>query len=97
MFAERGSPSVVFLTPPEKLVLEIRTSGPFHYIEWTRNGIRAGQPGFSPVILVQFGEVFVDTSTTAESLGQYDVNLVPPVGLNLVPPTISFVVTSTGL
>lgn len=102
--AEGVSPSITFLTPPEPLVLEVKTSGGFHYIEWTRNNVTAGQPGFSPV-LAHFGEIYVDNATTAVSLGRYDVNLVPVTeDLNIgmliptaLPPTISFVVLSTGL
>ena len=36
---ERVSSEVIFLRPPEKLVIEVKSSGRFARIDWQRNGV----------------------------------------------------------
>ena len=64
------SPPVVFLTPPEKLVLEVRASGGYDILLWSR----VGDSSFSqnPMTeLVNFHEVFVRQPTTTSEYGTY--------------------------
>ncbi len=73
MTSEAISPSSIILLPPEKLVLEVRTTGRYFFTSWSRNGIGTGLPGS----FVHFGEVYVAENTTMEDLGRYEVVLNP--------------------
>ena len=67
---ERVSPPVVFLTPPEKLVLEVRASGGYDLILWSK----VGDSSFSQnptTELINFHEVFVRQPTTTSEYGIY--------------------------
>ena len=67
---ERVSAPVVFLTPPEKLVLEVRASGGYDFIVWSR----VGDSSFSQnptTELINFHEVFVRQPTTTSEYGTY--------------------------
>ena len=66
---ERVSPPVVFLTPPEKLVLEVRASGGYESITWNRSGSTFSQ---SLSELVNFHEVFFRQPTTTSEYGTYE-------------------------
>ena len=66
---ERVSPPVVFLTPPEKLVLEVKTSGAYDFITWTRFGDRSFRQDLSE--LINFHEIFVRQPTTTSEYGTY--------------------------
>ena len=63
------SPPVVFLTPPEKLVLEVRTSGGYDFIAWNKVGDSSFRQSLSE--LVNFHEVFVRQPTTTSEYGTY--------------------------
>ena len=71
---ERVSPEVIILRPPEKLVIEVRTSGEYQVHFWSRNeNIFSAQPGSSfQVMLPQefpnFAEIFVRDNTTDDDL-----------------------------
>lgn len=94
MILEKISPTITFITPPEKLVLEIRTSGPFRHIRWKRNGIFLSK---SPErIIAHFGEIYVKNNTNLQALGKYDVSLVPAASGQAVPPMLSFFVVLPG-
>ena len=93
---ERISSRLIVLDPPEKLVIETRTSGGYRQIDWTRNGepftTAQGQP--FTVTLQEFSnffEIFVREPTTANDLGVYEVELIP----NSEPqvPEVDFTVT----
>ena len=66
---ERVSPPVVFLTPPEKLVLEVRTSGGYDILFWSKVGDSSFRQSLSE--LVNFHEVFVRQPTTTSEYGTY--------------------------
>jgi hypothetical protein len=72
------SASTIFLDPPEKLVLEIRSSGGYNRVRWSK----VGDPGFSPPItsFAHFGEVYYVERTTLDDLGRYSVQLDPLPG-----------------
>ena len=65
------SPPVVFLTPPEKLVLEVRTSGGYDFIIWTRAGDRSFRQN-AMTELLNFHEIFVRQPTTTSEYGTYE-------------------------
>ena len=67
------------LTPPEKLVLEIETSGRFRFVQWLRNGNPAFLPGDAPNF-VHFGEVFYANMTTMDDLGIFEAVVEPAPG-----------------
>ena len=84
---ERVSPLIVFLTPPEKLVLEVKASGGYDFVNWNRVGDRSFRQSLSE--LVNFHEVFVRQPTTTSEYGTYEASY--PVGVGetriLVVPT----------
>ena len=59
----------MFLTPPEKLVLEVRASGGYEFISWNRV---SGSFDLSFNELVNFHEVFVRQPTTTSEYGTYE-------------------------
>ena len=67
---ERVSHPVVFLTPPEKLVLEVRVSGGYELLYWTRVGDRSFTQNVTTE-LVNFHEIFVRQPTTTSEYGTY--------------------------
>ena len=69
------SPPVVFLTPPEKLVLEVRTSGGYDFIAWNKVGDGSFRQSLSE--LVNFHEVFVRQPTTTSEYGAYRAEYSP--------------------
>ena len=68
---------VIILRPPEKLVIEVRTSGEYQVHFWTRDENLFTTAGF-PVMLPQefpnFAEIFVRDNTTNDDLGIYRVS-----------------------
>ena len=97
------SPEVIILQPPEKLVIEVRVSGEYSVLLWSK-GV-GGQPiphVLRPQEFPNFFEIFVRDNTTIEDEGIY---LVQPI---LKPETVSthtliptggvdFAVTSPGI
>ena len=72
VFLERVSPEITFLRPPEKLVIEVKASGRYQQIQWTKNGF------LLPVLpqkFPNFNEILVYRKTTHEDLGLYEVDL----------------------
>ena len=84
------SPPVVFLTPPEKLVLEVRTSGGYDFIAWTRAGDRSFTQN-PTTELVNFHEVFVRQPTTTSEYGTYRA------GYSIDPGEARILVVPTGM
>ena len=94
---ERVSPRVIVLNPPEKLVIETRSSGGYQHYDWSRNGNPFGFPGF-PVTAQEFPnflEFFVREPTTMDDLGVYMANLQIAPGQTHTP-VVQFVVTRYG-
>jgi hypothetical protein len=75
---EAASPAIVYLNPPEKLVLEIRSSGGYSRAHWSK----VGNPGvpLSNMSFVHFREIYYVESTTLADLGRYSVYLEPLPG-----------------
>ena len=82
---ERVSPQVIVLSPPEKLVIETRSSGGYRQFDWTKNGNPFTlDPNMPFTVTIQefpsFFEIFVRELTTADDLGVYEVDLVINTG-----------------
>ena len=93
--SEPVSPTSIVLVPPEKLVLEIRTSGRFFFIQWIRNA--------NPVFLfndapnfVHFGEVFYDDETSMQDLGSFEAVVEPAPNSGQPIRRVDFTVMSSG-
>ena len=89
---EAVSPSKVILRPPEKLILQVRATGRYNFIEWSVNG---GQPVLNPERFTDFGEVYV-RDTTASDLGLYEVGLALLPG-QASPTEVDFFVIEPGM
>ena len=59
-------------------MLEVRVTGQYNFIIWSRNGDTAGSSGF-PVSntdnFAHFSEIYVNEVTTIDDLGRYRVQL----------------------
>ena len=94
---ERVSPQVIVLSPPEKLVIETRSSGGYRQFDWTKNGNAFTlDPNMPFTVTLQefsnFFETFVRDPTTADDLGVYEADLVLNTGAPQVPE-VQFAVT----
>lgn len=75
---DRLSPQIIFLTPPQKLVLEVRSSGRIgDYIRWQKGNQILGQPGSSASLsdFSNFYEVLVREPTTTADYGEYNAHV----------------------
>ena len=94
IFLETVSPEVIFLHPPEKLVIEATVRGRYSRIVWHRNGTSVPQSSLS-----NFNEIYVVQKTSTADFGHYEVIpfTSPPTLQLLRPPMLEFIVTSPGL
>ena len=85
--------ALVGLRPPDQLVLEVRATGRYSAIRWTR-----GSSGSIPtnVSYIHFGEVLYKEITSSEDFGEYRASLIPHEGQNNVE-AITFRVTEAGV
>ncbi len=95
------SPGLVVIAPPEKLILEVQSSGAYHYILWKRNGLAYLFPPWpfpsTPDRFFYFFDAYVREPTTEEHLGLYEVRLVEDAGQNTTDaPIQSFTVARYG-
>ena len=93
------SPSTIILSPPDKLVLEVRATGQYNFIVWTRNGNIAGSSSF-PVSntdnFAHFSEIYVKDMTTMDDLGRYEIQLPGGASGISAADTIEFTVIAPG-
>ncbi len=89
------SPSAIIHLIPDKLVLEVRTSGGYGVIGWFRNGAAQASDSFFQQ-LSHFNEIYSLPTTTVADLGLYQVLLVSPLGLQS-PPILQFSVAERGM
>ena len=75
-------------------MLEVRAAGGYLAIQWRRNGITAGQNGFTGSF-TNFAEIYVTENTVMQDLGVYEVTLNPNPGQSR-PDLIQFVVMEPG-
>ena len=72
----RISPPVIFLVPPEKLVLEVSASGGYSSITWSKDGSALGTTAAPASIseFTNFFEIFVREPMTTSDYGTYDIS-----------------------
>ena len=96
VFLERISPEIIFLRPPEKLVIQVKAKGRYSSIQWQKNAIRlaATQPQFP-----NYNEILVYDTTTQDDLGLYEVSLRPASVLSQqnIPQDLDFSVVTPGM
>lgn len=96
IFLERVSPEVIFLRPPEKLIIEVKATGRYRNILWQKSGLRLlVQPQQFP----NYNEILVYSTTTEDDLTLYEVSLFPANVLiqRVVPTELDFLVVSPGM
>ena len=94
VFVNRVSPEVIFLRPPERLVIEIKTSGRILSLNWLQNS----QPLTRQQEFYDHYNIFVRRETTQEDLGLYEVAplVVSLPSQRVEPEELDFVVISPG-
>ncbi len=98
---ERISPEVIFLRPPERFVIELRVSGDYEVLFWSKD-IDDGSSILNvvPQDFPNFAEIFVRDNTTADDLGVYIVSPQLKTGTSqthtLIPFGVEFAVTTPG-
>ena len=75
------SPPTVFLSPPNKLVLEIEASGRYLYIAWFKDSTQI--PDYSS--FHHFKEIYLVENTTVDLVGNYSAMLLVPGDPDIVP------------
>ena len=92
---KRISPEVILLRPPEKLVIEMKSSGRFARIDWQKNGVLITK---TPEEFPNHNEIFVREPTSMDDLTLYEVSLFPAsLGVQFaLPAELDFIVTSPG-
>lgn len=71
---EQVSPSTIILLPPEKLVIEVKTTGGYLSLGWSVNGDRL------TTNIVHFGEIYFAENTSEADLGLYQLIYTPLTG-----------------
>lgn len=79
---KRVSPKINFIHPPERFVLEVRTSGAFDMVNLVRNGL----PITDSADFFHFGDIYSPSTSTSNDLGHY----VFDYSLSLGPETDFF-------
>ena len=94
---DRISPFVTILHHPDKLVLQIRSTGAYQSINWFRNGqMLLGATGPLPDTFVHFGDIYVVDDTTVDDLGVYEVYLTGKSSLQRTSNVTYFVAVEQG-
>ena len=102
---ERVSPEEILLTPPNKLVIEVKASGRYREITWSKDGLPFFDEGDSGVFVVDrpnelpnFAEIFVRGETTSSEAGTYTVALTAfdAATQTIDPASLQFTVVATG-
>ena len=95
VFLERVSPEVIFLRPPEKLVIEVKAIGRFRNVRWFKNGLSVT---LTEANSANHLEIYVRDPTTSDDLTLYEVNLraADVLGQRNVPGELDFSVTPPG-
>ena len=93
------SPPITIIRPPKKLVLEVRATGRYDRIEWTRNGNVFESNSFAtePENFANFMEIYFNEPTTEADFGVYEVVTMPTGGSGqITPERIIFLVSPPG-
>ena len=93
---ERVSPEIIFLRPPEKLVIEIKATGRYRNIYWNKNGYSLT---IQPQQFPNYNEILVYGTTTQDDLGLYEVSLRATniFTQRTIPSEIYFLITTPGI
>jgi hypothetical protein len=94
LYLENISPTVIFLHPPEKLVIEVACSGRYSGISWDRPGASIDR-----FLLSNHDEIYALGRTTEADYGIYEVVLTPaPLSFQIILPksSLEFIVTAPG-
>ena len=92
---ERISPEVVYLRPPEKLVIEIKAKGRFREVRWYFNGALIS---YSQSSLSNYNEIYFIEETSEANFGLYEVFVNPASPFQLIVPSdLEVIVISPGL
>ena len=96
IFLEIISPEVIFLRPPEELVIEVKSRGRVIGVQWTVNGKQ-----ISNDVLEGFAnhrEIYFRKETTSSDIGLYEVDVFPDplTGQLVIPADLTFIVISPG-
>ena len=86
---------MIFLRPPEKLVIEVKASGYYEEIDWQINGtLQAIIPSDYP----NYNEILVRGATDVNDVGLYEVELDPNSAASqfISPPELDFIVIVPG-
>lgn len=94
LILERVSPEVIFLRPPEKLVIEVKASGRYRNIQWLINGNLP--TNFIPADYPNYNEILVRGTTDINDVGLYEVSPRPLSPFQLVSPELDFIVIVPG-
>ena len=88
------TPSTVVLTPPGKLVIELRTAGGYRRIRWRKEGDNEFAP--NETSFAHFGEIYHVERTILEDTGRYFIFLERRYGQIAGPPEFLIEVISYG-
>ena len=95
LIMERVSPEVIFLRPPEKLVIEVKASGRYEKLDWSINGTL--QMNIMPSDYPNYNEILVRGVTDATAVGLYEVSFDVFTGLQSTQPgELDFIVIIPG-
>ena len=87
---------MIFLRPPEELVIEVRCRGRYSGISWSRIGASVDRS-----LLSNYDEVYALGRTTEADYGLYQIVLTPsPPSFQVIVPNnniLEFLVTPPGL
>ena len=94
-------PGLVIIDPPEKLVLEVESSGGFARLGWARNNVGfsfAADAEFPATTdrFINFYEIYVRDPTDTSHLGEYEVEVVAANFAQNQPADVVFIVVPYG-
>ena len=98
IFLERISPEVVYLCPPEKLVIEVKAKGRFREVEWSINGTLITNIQSHAASFSNCKEILFIEETSEENFGIYEISLRPFSPFQRAAPNdLDIIVTPPGL
>ena len=92
VFLEAISPRVIFLRPPEKLVIEVKATGRVLAVRWQRNGVP-----ISSSDLFNHDEIYVQEETSTASIALYEVRIFQFSQLTIPSQLIFYVISPSKL
>jgi hypothetical protein len=94
IFLEAVSPEIIFLRPPEKLIIEVMISGRYQDIQWSLNGV---PQTLTPEEYPNYNEIYVKGTTEETDIGLYEVSVgSDPFSQRVSPGELDFNVIVPG-